>query len=1010
MQKEELLGQRKIQKVEKAVDNEKVFLDHYAWLRQKARVLLRGSQGDADDLVHDLYVSFVQSQSRPNLDDPDRIRGYLNRALQNFFISKTRRNGSDALSGLIISDFDTIEYALTAVDRSQLLVVRSDLATICEYACRRRWSHRAASVMILRFFFGYFPSEIANLLQSKRSAVDTLTKTARLEARAYLTHPGTLVFMENKPRTTPQFSPYLPDNPADLNAELRRRLFSETEGTCFAPSEISDHYNEPARSPFSTLELAHIVSCSSCLDRVNDALQLPSLSMRFFSDSNEPRGGGTSSPGPTMSGNRTPVANNDDHEGHDLHRRLREVFEHRPETLQVAVNGTVLGSTAVTASFNEINLKLEMPHHPDFIEVLSEQGRRLLYLDLAKSSGAVTEPEFAEVELSDNRRLRAEMTWGAGAPVVNVTYHDPLMDDETDPSSEESTSVPSSVEHFGAVWEDKKESASRPPWWKRLIEPLLDADWQPLLRHALVAGFVVVAAGLLIHFTHRPQSADPISASALLRESTRSEDFSIPLHGAVHKTFAFEVRSETGNVLEAGKVETFKSLAPKRSAMRLRNASGKFLSGRWVDPAGKVTTYPTTSKHSRSTEEPVSQSLFEEAWEHVPEANDFEQLTGDATHLTVRRDRTNYDIGYSNDATSDLPAVVSAHLVLASDSKRPIAETLRIRERNEIREYRFRQLSYEIVEPSPALESDFTPDSKLVSLPRIPGGSGAGVAGAHLTLEVLQLLSNLGPEVERIVEVERMPDGGVGINGVFQTASDKAAVQRVFEPLRATHQLRVALHSGDEPLVPETPQDKIVVETLDPVSVEDGRIRFDTDLRAALSANGVPEEQLESRIREIASNALQHCSDAHREAWTIHQIAANDFSRSELQSMQPEDRMLWLTLLDRHIRAYSQELAAVSSVLTPLFPNEEAPLFAVPPASALRNIDELDAVADTLNQNSELLDRLLTSDLTLSTSVLPTNDNPESIEQLIAALRTQESRLHSTIERLQTFGQTDLIE
>jgi DNA-directed RNA polymerase specialized sigma24 family protein len=1007
MQKEELLGQRKIQKVEKAIDSEKLFLDHYAWLRRKAQILLRGSLGDADDLVHDLYVSFVQSQARPNLDDPDRLRGYLNRTLENFFISKTRRNGSDALSGLIVSDFDTIEYALTAVDRSQLLVVRSDLATICEYACLRRWSNRAASVMILRFFFGYFPSEIAELLRSKRSAVDTLTRTARLEARAYLTRPGTLVFMENKPRTTPRFSPYLPDNPADLNAELRRRLFSETEGTCFAPFEISNRYTEPPRSPFSTLELAHIVSCSSCLDRVNDALQLPSLSMRFFSDSNEPRDGDPSSPGPTISGSRTPDADNGDHERPDLHRRLREVFEHRPETLQVAVNGTVLGSTVVTASFNEINLKLDTPHRPDFIEVLSEQGRRLLYLDLAKSNESLTEPEFAEVELSENRRLRAEMTWSAGAPVVNVTYHDPLMDEETDPSPEEPFSVQSSVEYFAAGGEQEKEQATR-PWWKRLIGPVLDADWQPLLRHSLVAGIVVVVAGLLIHFSHGPKSVDPISASVLLRESTRLEDSSIPLHGAVHRTFAFEVRSETGAVLESGKVETFKSVAPMRSAMRLRNASGKILSGRWVDPAGNVTTYPSTRKHSRSAQEPESPSLFDEAWEHVPEINDFEQLTGDATNLTVQRDQTSYDIGYLNKAISDVPTVLSARLALASDSKLPVAETLRIRERHEIREYRFRQLSYEIVEPGPALENDFTPESELVSLhPWIPGGTGTGVSGTHLTLEVLQLLSNLGPDVERIVDVERMPDGGVGINGVFPTASDKAAVQRVFEPLRASHQLRVALHSGDESPVSETPQNHIVVESLDPVSVEDGRIPLDADLRTALSANGVPEGHLEPRIREIASNALQHCSGAHREAWTIHQIAANDFSRSELQSMQPEDRMLWLTLLDKHIRAYSQELAAVGAVLTPLVPSERAPLIAAPSAPTLRNIDELDTVADRLNRDSELLDRLLISDLTLSTPVLPANHNAGSIDQLLAALRTQESCLHSTIERLQTFGQVD---
>src|SRR6202041_163643 len=119
---------------------------------------------------------------------------------------------------------------------------------------------------------------------------------------------------------------------------------------------------------------------------------------------------------------------------------------------------------------------------------------------------------------------------------------------------------------------------------------------------------------------------------------------------------------------------------------------------------------------------------------------------------------------------------------------------------------------------------------------------------------------------------------------------------------------------------------------------------------------------------------------------------------------------LWLTLLDKHIRMYSVELAAVSADLTPLFPSDKAPPSASSTAPAVQTIDQLDTAADTLHQDSERLDRLLTSALTLSPSVLPANHNAKLIEQLLVALRTQESRLHLTNERLQTFGQLDRIE
>jgi DNA-directed RNA polymerase specialized sigma24 family protein len=999
------LGSSKIKIIEKTPDNEKIFLEHHSFIRQKAQQLLPHSKEEAEDLVQDMYISFVHSQAIPETDDEHRLRGYLSRTLRNLFISKSRRKGTDALSSLLVSDFDSVEFALMAVDRSRLLVVRSDLATICEYACIRRWTNRAASVLILRFFFGYLPSEIMKVLRSRRTAVDKLTHTARLEARLYLTKPGSLVFMGTQRPETPLFPPYLPDDPADLNAELQRRIFSQRDGECLPPSEIVERYSQSSDSTFSTGELAHIVSCSSCLDRVNEVLGLPRLSMRFFSDSNEPRDGGPKDPGPDASGMSQPTPSTADDERSQLRRRSRENFEHRPTTLQVAVDGLVLGSTLVSSVFSEITLTLDVLH-PEFVEVLSEQGRRLLYLDLMPSEEVAAEPGFTKVILSDDRTLRAELAWGSGAPVVNVSYHDPLMTDEEGSSFLEFVPALSAVERyaFAAI---KESAEKRVPLRKKLLFPLLDADWVPMIKFASATGILLLMGGLFLYFFERKSIPIAPTAKTLLSESIQSEARLILPHGAVHKTFAFEVRSGNGKLIESGKVETFKGANPNRQAIRLLSSNGKLLAGNWVDQTGKVTEYP--SRKGLATQD--NQLLFAQAWEHAAEADDFQHLAGDTSKISVQTASSTYDLGYSEQAPPDTEAIVSAHLILASDTKRPVAETLRIQDHRQTREYRFQQLTYEMVPAGPELERDFTPQVELASLhPRIPGESSAGVSGPHLTLEVLQLLSNLGPDVERIVDVERMPDGSVGINGVFQTADERTAVQRVFAPLQSSHQLRVVLHSGDEPLSPETYHKSIVLEALNPISLKDGRIPLDAELRSALLANGVPEDELETRIHVLATSALQHCSDAHREAWSIRQIAANDFSRAELQSMHPGDRMLWLTLLDKHIRAYSVELTAIGSDLTPLFASEKAPFppsLSVPPVPT---IAELDTIADTLNQDSEHLDRLLTSALTLSTSDLPANQNARPIEQLLAALRTKESRLHSTIERLQVFGQADRTE
>jgi hypothetical protein len=185
--------------------------------------------------------------------------------------------------------------------------------------------------------------------------------------------------------------------------------------------------------------------------------------------------------------------------------------------------------------------------------------------------------------------------------------------------------------------------------------------------------------------------------------------------------------------------------------------------------------------------------------------------------------------------------------------------------------------------------------------------------------------------------------------------------------------------------------------------VENQRVPFDPELRSFLSSQGLSDPLLEERIHQVASDTIGHSAQLHREAWSIRQLSANDFTSAELGLMQPEDKMLWLTLLDKHIRAFDQDLSAIDRDLAFLQPNEQARLPANSPGpSSLRNTNELGSAANLLSQESERLDRLLTAGLTLSSSSLPANHNVAEIAELLADLRIQESMLHVTVGRLQT--------
>lgn len=107
-------------------------------------------------------------------------------------------------------------------------------------------------------------------------------------------------------------------------------------------------------------------------------------------------------------------------------RRMREVFEHRPSELLFSVNGFVLSSLKVTAERSEQTQSINIDEKVSFVEVFSEQGVRLLFLDVEPlPDGPVV--QTIELELSDNRKLQLRLSFSDPRPTLRAVYQDPLM-------------------------------------------------------------------------------------------------------------------------------------------------------------------------------------------------------------------------------------------------------------------------------------------------------------------------------------------------------------------------------------------------------------------------------------------------------------------------------------------------------------------------------------------------------------------------------------------------------
>ena len=972
----------------KPKSHEDLFLEHYDWLVQWALQLSHGRREEATDLVHDLYVQLVRT--RPDVDraDPDRIRGYLYTMLRNLSVSKARRHGRDALSSLLIVDYESVEFGLACIDRSKLILVRSDLARICEYACIRRDSSRSASVLILRFFLGYYPSEIAGILQVTRAAVEKHLQAARQEARVYLERPGVLRFLGQEITLASLSSSFLPDDPIALFAELRRRIFLGVKGVCLEESTIEERYIRGS-SGINTPELAHVVSCVRCLELTNRVLGLGPLASRFPSDTINRDGDGNEPPGPTGRALDSDV----------FEKRARQSYEHVPMKLQVAVDGEVRAAQRVSSNRNELQVKLEPLARPAFLEVLSEQGIRLAYLQIEDSVG---EPQsyVAIAELSDDRFVELKLNFVSGELVVSAYYYDPLQaeiraDVESQFLAARSVDIPA----------DPSASVSSLRFATRRIGRLIHS-WFPSLDSLWPLGLATAAAGLLLVGlglgSNKPMPAAPATAAALLAKAQQFEQTKMSGGAAIHSTFSLETRSQDGKLLASQTVDSWRSLQPHRSALRLLDAKGRIVAAEWKDAKGITTRFPKKVQPSPDTTANAKRPPdFDEPWRAVAEGVASGSLATLRDKLDVRQESDGVDLHFDAADAAQASGLIKADWVLNAGSSQPVRGEMVLSENGGDREYRFRELTYDVVPASAVVDQNFSPDVSLrvSGAALIPSGGETNIA--HVVIAALKFEDQLTCEFGDLLDVSRTADGKVEISGVLQSREAVAVVKQKAGSLLASGQLSVNLHSRDE-MPPAIQKASVFPLTSVPVTLDRAKIPMDAELRVAFTDTGLTGEELEARILKAAQDGISHGAQAQRAAFKLHQLVAADLSSDELRHMSAADRATWLELVNREAKAVKEELVQVNVSLFPSASNtDKAISFAAPPGAApIDSPEALGVAAANLDTDCSRLASLLINNLAVSAAAIPNQPNKSELKELLSQSRILGARINQTLVAL----------
>ncbi|AXC15548.1 hypothetical protein ACPOL_6312 [Acidisarcina polymorpha] len=965
-------------------DLEAIVLEHYTWLLDWAHQLTRGTSEEAEDLVQDLFVRFMRMKNKPDLPDDDQARAYLYKALRNLFLSKRLRHGHDAVAGLLVVDFDSVAWAMSAVDRSKLLYVRSDLARICEYACIRRKSSRVAAALILRFFIGYLPTETMAILKSKRAGIDTLTQTARLEAKAYLERPSVLRFLDRSDKRPQASSKNLPEESDALFAELLHRIFAEPEGQCFPAGVLKDRYGTSIESPFSTDEIAHLVSCHACLHLATEILALPDLTLQFLPDI------------PSSGEAGPPAAWSEKTDLKKLRRKLRETYEHRPSKLQIIVDGVVRGVQTITGASSKVQIALQPLSKPGFVEILSEQGLGLLYLDLQPDETGLPNTQYAEVELSDGRQLSVSLTCSEGVPVVHVSYYDPLFEPEGEgpPSgAAESSKALVSV-----------SSLSRQPY----LGERGPHSWLDRLRHRLrrssrlIGTFAVIACctmvallGLLDQSRGKKPTLD---AFTLLSRSEEALRTSTPAHGAVRSRFDLEVTDSYGHTANDLEVEALRSADRPLRVVRLRAQNGTVVAAQEINAAGKESEF--SNHHAQSSLKAEFETVSTDGvWQNAPDVRSFEDLAAGANNVSVIEVKDGYDIGFRRAATVDRPTIVEATLHIASDSMRPVAETLELQQGNTRRKYRFREVAYEVVPASEIHDADFRPASMSEATHlSTPEGGNATTDTAQLILQILEALSKQQQPVQDSIDVERGPDDKVTISGVLPSSSEKQAFMRSLKSVQGFNTLTMDLHSLEDQQTAESFAAKTLMVS-NPISISDGRIALDGVLRDPLQAQGIEGSELDTRVHASAAALVEAGAELHREAWLADQIATKDFRADELQAMRPDKRARWLALLKLHLDACANHAKVIAKSLDPPSQSQDS-ITATTAAQPFPTVTDFQNGFTALVRVTSELDSSLASGFAISPESQSPSVTSAELEELITNLQAEERRLEATVDRL----------
>ena len=940
---------------------ERLFTERYESLLAWALRLTNHQRDAAEDLVQDAFVQFVLGRTK--LEEIENIDGYLRRMLRYMHVSRINRSAQHLHeSALSVADYDSCRLGWSAIETPRRVQASEELHQICAYACSRKESSRAGSVLILRFFHEYFPTEIAAVLNSSRHSVDELQRFARREAKLFMDEPGRLRFVNKTGSERQQFK-YLKSE-GDLMLGLRQMIFDSCKGECISRQELEQAYSKDDGDALTTTKLAHIVSCPHCLDAVNSLLGLPLLSARYEtgrSDFREPpgdaNGGGASGGGsgnlPTKFG-----------------KRLREIHEHKPQELRISVNSFLVSSLTVSSDLNEVNLNLTQDDPIEFVEVCSEQGVPLLFFTV-DPVGPDSE-QWAWIELSEGRFLEASF-YNENGPSLRVIYKDPLPEEAFNTGEMSNANALSSPlfivpeparaslqrGNFSlrswTTWlaglfrrrvvAEENATPSNDAFVRSIDDGFRESSFLTLMGQSTNRNqwgrfslFVALASAALIggFLFFKASLPPPLTATTLLESATVAEQVKQQIPDKVrHRSIRLEERrSAEGAMVAQRRIEIWENRASGNRAQRLYDDSNRLIAGAWEKSDGSRIVYQHGSKPQSQPKLATPDNLLfnlEDVWQLDPSPQTFRALIGEPGLADVEERSTTYVITYERVRTIGASRLLKATLTLTKSDLHPIEQTLLVQRGDESREYRFGEANDELL---PAKAAAFEIEPELIGGAREPGRTGdwalrdlttsrvpptlststPPAASAELEVDVAYLLNLAKADRNEQVALTRSAGGSLRVEGVVDTQQRKEEFLKTLAPVSNNPAVVIDIRTVADATAGRTAAGPLTVQETEETA---NTVAADEELRAYFTKKD-PGGPTDEAIRSYSSRVVNRAYSALFHAIELKKLISR-FANVDMRTVAPDARAKWLSMLRQHASAFARENELLRQEIQPIF-------------------------------------------------------------------------------------------